>query len=336
MNEEQVIEAYRAYGFQNVRLLGQSKGYRNVSYIAKSDHKALNLILYKDEPEISARIKRASELGNYVADAGIPARYTADSRILRLDTETRTRYAALYHYLPGQTIAWEAYTQKHLKLLGLTLAKMHRATKSYDASSYPSVSHEYSDICTRMQTYFTDTHAMEAATQKLNISVDQTIFKRFQTILAACNKLPEQQILHMDFVRSNILFKAGKRGALRVDDVIMSGVLDFEKAAYGHRIFDITRTLAFLLVDSKYKTSEKVRKYFLDSGYRKRGEHQIPHITLSIHDARYNVLEELVSLFLLYDLYKFMRHNPYEYLAQNEHYVRTRDILLKREVIIHT
>jgi len=333
MNEEQVREAYKKYGFRTVRLLGQSKGYRNTSYIAKADHKALNLILYKDEPAIGARIQRANLLGNYLAEMGMPARHTADQRILRLDSETHTRYAALYHYLPGQTIAWEAYTQKHLKLLGMTLAKLHHLTKSFDASIFPDVSDEYLEICERMSIYFDDRQAMAAAAEKLGLRIDKDGIKRFITVLRACKKLPNRQALHMDFVRSNILFKPAKHGSLRVGSLSISGVLDFEKAACGHRVFDIARTLAFLLVDSKYKPEVKVRKYFLYSGYVKRGELSIPSISMKIAGRSVDVLEELVSLFLLYDLYKFMRHNPYEFLKQNEHYIRTRDMLLERGVI---
>lgn len=336
MNEDQVREAYQKYGFTQVRLLGQSKGYRNTSYIAKADHKALNLILYKDEPAIGARIRRANALGDFVANSGIPARHTADARILRLDSETRTRYAALYHYLPGETIAWEAYTQKHIKLLGMTLAKFHLNSRSFNASNFPNVSDEYIEICTRMQIYFSDSPAMQAAAKHLGICIDRARIEQLIALLQACKQLPDMQVLHMDFVRSNVLFKAGKRGPFRVEDIMMSGILDFEKAAYGHRIFDIARTLAFLLVDSKHKTDDKVRKYFIYSGYIKRGEQTLPRISMTIHGIKYDVLEELLSLFLLYDVYKFMRHNPYETLNQNEHYVRTRDMLFTRKVLART
>lgn len=334
MNEEQVREAYAKYGYKNVRLLGQSKGYRNTSYIAAAQHAALNLILYKDEPRIGARIKRTNRLGNFVSSKGIPARSTADSRILRIDSSSHTRYAALYHYLPGETIAWEAYTQKHLKLLGNTLAKLHTATQSFDASEFPHVCDEYQDICERMDSYFNDSLAMRAAAQKLQIAINHASLNLFRNVLQACKNLPEQQILHMDFVRSNILFATGSKGSLKIDDVVLSGVLDFEKAAYGHRIFDIARTHAFLLVDSKHKPPEKVLKYFILSGYIKRGEQTVPRVFVTLDDVRTDVFETLISLFLLYDLYKFMRHNPYEYLAQNEHYTRTRDLLIARKVVV--
>jgi len=123
----------------------------------------------------------------------------------------------------------------------------------------------------------------------------------------------------MDFVRGNILFDEG---------VHITGVLDFEKASHGHPLFDIARTLAFLLVDCKYKTEAQVRKYFLLSGYNKRGTGDFK---ITAMNAR--LLEQLVELFLLYDFYKFLRHNPYEALPQNEHFVRTQALLLQRQLL---
>lgn len=120
----------------------------------------------------------------------------------------------------------------------------------------------------------------------------------------------------MDFVRGNILF----------EDTDISGILDFEKTASGHTIVDIARTLAFLLVDCKYKPYDKVDKYFLYSGYQKRGRSK----DIGNDDDR----NQFVEMFLFYDLYKFLLHNPYESLRLNEHHVRTKDILVRYGVVL--
>jgi Ser/Thr protein kinase RdoA (MazF antagonist) len=135
--------------------------------------------------------------------------------------------------------------------------------------------------------------------------------------------LPAKQPLHMDFVRSNILFEAVPAGDFNMS---ISGILDFEKAAYGHPLFDIARTLTFLLVDCKYKAPDKVRKYFLGSGYIKRGAAMLPSKHMSI-------LEPALNLFLFHDFYKFLRHNPYESLPDNEHFMRTAQLLIPRQLI---
>jgi hypothetical protein len=130
----------------------------------------------------------------------------------------------------------------------------------------------------------------------------------------------------MDFVRSNILFDdTDTSNALAI-----TGILDFEKTAQGNPVFDIARTLAFLLVDCKYKPADKVRKYFLRSGYIKRGASTFQDIYITDHNGKVNVLEQLLDVFLMHDFYKFLRHNPYESLESNEHFMRTRDMLVQR------
>jgi Ser/Thr protein kinase RdoA (MazF antagonist) len=47
-----------------------------------------------------------------------------------------------------------------------------------------------------------------------------------------------------------------------LNNLAITGIIDFEKTAAGPRIFDIARTLAFLLVDCKAKTPAQVTNYF--------------------------------------------------------------------------
>src|SRR6185503_9104179 len=106
MDDMTLQKIMAAYGFPNTQLLSIQKGYRNSSHhIITADDEHLNLIMYKDEPDILARIKRTNTTADYVAAAGIPARRTADPRIMQLRAGGRTRYAALYTYLPGETIS---------------------------------------------------------------------------------------------------------------------------------------------------------------------------------------------------------------------------------------
>jgi hypothetical protein len=85
------------------------------------------------------------------------------------------------------------------------------------------------------------------------------------------------------------------------------------------------RTLSFLYVDCKYKTLDQVKKYFIYSGYQKRGLSTLEHTGI--------LLTHLVDFYLMYDLYKFLRHNPYESLNLNEHFKRTKDILIDHRMV---
>lgn len=283
------------------------KGYRNSSFCVETKQAKLNVILYKSEAGMAERIKRANAMGDFLAGRGVPARRTFSPKILQLKGQRSVRFAAIYHYLPGNTIPWEAYTMKHIKALGEAMGIMHAKLRGF-GSELPEIANELIALNKRISRYFADRHVAPALQQKLGLHLVQSDFAAY---LARTKTLP-QQAVHMDFVRGNILFDPDAR---------ITGILDFEKCGRGAAVLDVARTLAFLLVDCKYKTESKIRKYFLQSGYIKRGGGII---------ANSELMEQLVTFFLLHDFYKFLRHNPYESLPQNEHFMRTRAILLQR------
>lgn len=323
----------RAYGVDYVRIGEVQQGYRNRSYpIELADGRTLNLILYKNEPGVLRLIWSANRVSEYLAARGLPCRQS-QGRVVRVRAADQIRYAALYNYLPGHTIPWEAYTKDHIKVLGLTMSNMHAELKGLEQGRLPEVAEVYMGIVRRMERYFGQPGVQTALSAKLGLSgISPAVFAPQRRLLALCQRLSGQQPLHMDFVRGNMLFEDRPDIASGLS-VSVSGILDFEKTAFGHPLFDIARTLAFLLVDCKYKPPLKVRKYFLHSGYTKRGRTPLPQVSVMDRDRQVDLLEALVNLFLLHDLYKFLRHNPYESLAQNEHFARTKSLLLGRGLI---
>jgi Ser/Thr protein kinase RdoA (MazF antagonist) len=321
MEQRYIEQALTMYGVKSRLLLPSQRGYRNENHpVISTAQEHLNLIIYKREPGSIDLIQNANYVSNYVAKQGMPARTTHSSRILQLTGQHGTYYASLYSYLPGSTIAWEGYTMAHLKTLGMTLAKLHGNLQPLARGNLPNVSEQTLELSGQMQTYYQNEGVRVALDKKLGLQISPTLYEKFNILLKLAKSLPNQQPLHMDFVRGNILFT----------DKAITGILDFEKAAYGHPYFDIARTLAFLLVDCKYKPEAKIRKYFLASGYAKK----TPLRLISINKT-YDLLEDLVTFYLLHDLYKFLRHNPYESLEGNEHYVRTRVLLVNRINLPH-
>ncbi len=319
LSEAVLLEVAAMYGLKVASFGAVEGGYRNLSHsFLTSDGQNLNFILYKHEPDSISLIRRVNKLGSYVAMKGLPARRPYDERIIKVGR----RYGSLYEYLPGQTIPWESYSMKHIKLLGYALAEFHTAAEDFEGN-LPNVEDVYTEITGRMKKYFADKNIVRAIEQKLGVTIT---LPDFPSLLGSTKKLTERNVLHMDFVRSNLLFS--ENGPLRVGSVAMSGILDLEKAARGHKLFDIARTLAFLLVDCP-KPAEKTYKYFLDSGYRKRGGGDLKLVKLNGD----NLLEQLVTMFLAYDFYKFLRQNPYESLAENHHFKRTERILRERKVL---
>ena len=317
MPKELIKRILQHYGLAMASVQSVQKGYRNESYAVQThEGRLVNLILYKREAGILQKIQNANRMGNFLATSGLPSRETFDERIVKLQAGNYVKYGALYRYLPGTTIPWEAYTMKHIKELGRVMSDLHAAAQGLRQENLPLVIDEYEAILARMQKYFGQAGVTKALERKLGLSplVD---LERYSRLMGTYRALPNQQALHMDFVRGNVLFADENQAEI-------TGILDFEKAAWGHPAFDIARTLAFLLVDCKYKEEAKVRKYFLVSGYNKRGRSGFDDPSL---------LEPLVEMFLVYDFYKFLRHNPYDFLEQNEHFVRTRDFLLNRNII---
>lgn len=317
------------YDLRPRTFLEQKKGYRNISQaFVTEDGTIFNLMLFKQEPLIKDQIISTDKFTSYLSENGLPVRRAIDKRIVQISSPAGIRLARLYNYLPGQTISWEAYTQKHIKLLGSMMAEMHKLAADYAGDSVPLVHETAIANATTMQRYFSDSNVVKAMAKKLNLSIPFDRIKTFITVLSSAPAWGTQLPLHMDFVRSNILFDQDS-----TEDLHISGIIDFEKAAYGPPVFDLARTLAFLIVDCKYKDAAKVRKYFLHSGYKKRGGADLQLKALRVGDVRQLNIEWLISFYLLYDFYKFLRHNPYESLFQNEHYVRTVAVLLDRAVL---
>jgi Ser/Thr protein kinase RdoA (MazF antagonist) len=317
MYEFAVPKVLTTYGVVYNRIYAPQKGYRNEIWPVKTNNgQMLNVTFYKREAGIVDRIRYANLASEYLSACGLPTRQRFDRRTLVLRTSFGVTNINIYNYLPGVTIPWEAYTMSHIKNLGMVMSNMHSHLSDMPIEGFSSVYDEYLQIIKRMKRYFSEIAVQKAISQKLNIEIKVGLLDKYLKLLNKSKTQPGQQVLHMDFVRGNILF----------DNQEISGILDFEKTAVGHTIMDISRTLAFLLVDCKYKTSDKVNKYFLYSGYKKRGQ------TKDIGDD--TLRNQLVVMFLIYDLYKFLRHNPYESLSMNEHYIRTRDILVKSGVLL--
>ena len=341
MYQSLVPQVLSKYGITYKKILKQQKGYRNESYpVLLADDNLLNLIFYKREIKILERIKRADIVSGYLYDVGMPVRNRYDRRTVIINSNGLATFTALYNYLPGQTISWESYTTKHIKLLGRAMSDMHynlRQMPSNDLINQNLITGELRVLIYKMIKYFYDESVKKALKDKLQLGLDINKLISIRRLLRSLADMPDQQAIHMDMVRGNVLFDSSNTDDFwQMDGVAISGIIDFEKTVFANPIFDIARTLAFLLVDCVYKNQSKVYDYFLYSGYIKRGQARFSpndsHNVLSYHI----ILDSLICLFLIHDFYKFLIHTPYESLIDNHHFVRTRDILINRAVIIYS
>ena len=321
----------------SVRNVSQpQKGYRNESYaLTLSDGQTVNLLFYKREAGMVERIRQADSFSQLAATAGYPVRDRYDSRTMQLRTSRGVSYAAVYTYLPGTTIPWEAYSRRHIKLLGWVMSDLHAlGNNSPVPHEQTVVPCEMAPMVARMTTYFYDAGVMRAMHQTLGVALSPLAPARLERLLAAVGSIKAVTRLHMDLVRGNVLFAPSQSAdRWQLKGLAVSGVIDFEKASVGPPIVDMARSLAFLMVDCPFYDEPSIERYFIQSGYMKRGASQFD-ATTEIDGYTYRqLLHGLVGLFLLYDFYKFLRHTPYESLADNHHYIRTRDILLYRGML---
>lgn len=325
-NRNQLVELIlKRYGVAVKDISEPQTGYRNHSYKVEDLEGALyNLMVFKNEPDIVRRINNADSVARHVSTV-LPVRMRLDERITTIHRPSGDTYAALYNYLPGSTIEWGSYTKDHLKVTGIAMAKMHSALSNSTAlTSQNTIYTEFAELLGRIESYFSKADVVKAANDKLGVRL-RINYNFLVEAVNAAKHLKNQHSLHMDFVRGNILFDTTSHSkTITFGKAHLTGIIDFEKTAVGSPLFDMARTLAFLYVDCKYKSHEKIRKYFLYSGYVKYGDGTIGSKAL---------LDHYVKIFLLHDFYKFLLHNPYEDLYKNEHFIRTRDILISLNMV---
>jgi Ser/Thr protein kinase RdoA (MazF antagonist) len=377
-----VLKLAAAFGLKDSCIFAYNHGYRNHSFGVMSSaptpsapgktassrpekRQKYNLMLLKNELNALERVQNADKVAEIAHLAGMPVRTLASPKTLKIASGDKYRFARLYHWLEGDTIPWEAYTRKHLRTLGKTLAELHRALA---AAPQPPLSlsdalAELEGQNTQMHIYFARSGVKNALQRKLGLKTCQN-HQKIADFLASVElqNLPRQP-LHLDFVRGNILWaKESETGCERPKGCSaehpvfaltpkISGIIDFEKTANGSPLIDLARTYAFLLVDCP-KTKADIQRYFLHGGYFRFSENNLlgeqcwgelavgqegvperPGRSCEKSSYFLKTLEAFVGFYLLFDFYKFLSHNPYESLAKNYHFCRTRDILKERKLL---
>ncbi|MDD3648130.1 MAG: phosphotransferase [Candidatus Dojkabacteria bacterium] len=329
-----------------VRLEG---GFRNDCFRIETRAQKYVFIIYKREKCVKTCIQNAHLVAGLLQKKGFSTRVLVktilNDDVFKIRVFKEFHYCALYNYLEGLTIPWEAYTRRHLKSMGKTLSDMHHALQEIPMTKSP-VCRQAGNYQLKINNQFQITqlpnwteitrkeiHEMRKYLEKVEPWIEKKLKvklsrKKIEQVFKSTLKLspPEagpplaEAILHYDFVRGNILFSNKLDKKLDIYPIV--GILDFEKVCIGPVIADVARSLAFLIIDCKYKKEETVKKRFLISGYNRRGKNK-----LSLKYINSSLMMHLLSFFWLRDFWKFLEHNPYEYLYMNEHYVRTRDRL---------
>jgi Ser/Thr protein kinase RdoA (MazF antagonist) len=276
-------------------------------------------------------ISELSRISEYLNAKNFPARRAIlakrgvfVSQMLLEGQNSNPHLVGLYEYLPGNTLEWDGYTRRHLRALGEKMGQMHNLLSEYNSGKRPSAIQEWPEYFERdnkrLMTYI-GKHT-KSITKKLQLKVHlNEVEKLIKTLGQQIGEIPlRSQLIHCDFVRGNILFSETKLN----NTYPIIGVLDFEKMLYGPVIVDVARTLAFLLVDCRYKTEAEILKYFLHEGYIVLGKGSV----LSVLE-----LDPYMVYFWLRDFWKFLECNPYEDLKKNYHFNKTVEILMEKKLL---
>jgi thiamine kinase-like enzyme len=286
-------------------------------FISKPKQRYLGILYNRTRYSPNSRrvfLEQVYEAAEFLDSEGIPSRTPRRTRdgthitSLKLASENTTRPFGLYSYLPGDTLPWEAYTRRHLRSLGKTMAAIHKIWEDYNGnSSHIPTWKKYLDLDHSKLSRYLSGNA-PTILRKLSLTVD---ISKLNDLAERLSHLPEKgQLIHYDLVRGNVLFSKEKK----TDIYPVTGILDFEKVMLAPVSIDIARTLSFLLVDCRYKTDAEIYRYFRDEGYGIQADRGIGGI-----DNR----SPAVIYFWLRDLWKFLSANPYESLEQNFHFKRT-------------
>lgn len=207
-----------------------------------TQNEILNLVIFNNEigsiETIQIQNKACSELAKL--NLSFQIRYPK-SRIIQIINKKNNfeTLACLYNYIEGQTISWENYTSSRLKQIGKCLAELHLGFEALNfdrrllSKLYPQ-----KQICldqTReMKSYFARLEVKLAMYKKLGIILNVN-FEKLESLVSQIES--ENKVLHMDFVRGNIIWDE--------DQNRIVGIIDFEKMSLGKVEFDIARTLVF-------------------------------------------------------------------------------------------
>jgi Ser/Thr protein kinase RdoA (MazF antagonist) len=326
----QILEKYYPQiikNAKNINILDFNQGYMNfvchIDVQKEKSKKSYVLIFYN-----SNRYEGIYQASQYLNEANIPTRTAYENSkgelITEIELDGTKRLIGLYNFLPGKTIPWEAYTRRHLHSLGREMAKIHNIWSKYrNKTQYIPHWKQYLEVDSeRLLSYLLKNK--EVINKKLSINIDIKEIQKLTEELLEESQNKKEQLIHADFVRSNILFDNKKIG----EYYEITGILDFEKVIYAPLEVDLGRTLAFLIVDCKYKDQKEVEKRFLKEGYMEEIENT---------QVKENIIGGGLKQYMLYfwvrDFWKLLQCNPYEDLNKNEHYIRTIEILINQNIL---
>ncbi len=183
------------------------------------------------KPLDSERYLLLEKLAEHMGQRGIATRHLAAPATIPL-TQSGFRWMAVYRGVAGQSIPWSDYSKRQIISATKYLAEIHEAGRSFAGRN------SLVPLGARLDRWPEKAAAAEWPGYKVN----QAALTQIKTRLTALSHdQAASTVLHGDFGRANIIFQ----------EESVSGVVDFDRAVFGHPLFDLGRFTSYLLLDTQ-------------------------------------------------------------------------------------
>lgn len=176
---------------------------------------------------VRQRHRILQKLSEHLGKQGVATRRLVPGS-LQILPRSSLRWSAVYFGVPGQTISWSDYSLPLVSAAVKYLERIHQAGRSFP------------DRAELDRVELSDPPVLPAA-ELTGCRVNRVAWRQRAERLACLNQGQKTAtVLHGDYGRANIIFD-GER---------VAGVVDFDRAAWGHPVFDLGRFVSYLLLDT--------------------------------------------------------------------------------------
>ncbi|MCK4257679.1 MAG: phosphotransferase [Halanaerobiales bacterium] len=259
------------WGIKKIILINKLCSYAEKSHLIQLDTGDKYVLKQKEDvKKIISECKLVSKLDRYGLPVPVPILTLQNEYYIKRDDN----FFCLYPYLPGEFIYDNSSckVEKRIYSLGITIGKLHNGLRrcNYEKSfpKFHLIDHLLYWLYPRIKM-----HSSSTEIRRLN-----NIVKDIQENIQSKYNIMPHQLIHRDLHLYNILFE-GER---------VSGILDFDLAAYGIRLYDLCYSFINLLLEEDFN-NEKLYEWLSYLGFLMKGYTRIITLTQIELDAIWSV-----------------------------------------------